>query len=74
MCLTSPIFDLTAHFLSGNTVYFLCRFRAIRISHFDNFDRHAEDAIRQFKDRLHEGHPVDFQVSFLLLLHNTWGN
>jgi len=33
-----------------------------RISHFDNFDRHAEDAIRQFKDRLHEGHPVDFQV------------
>ena len=37
-----------------------------RISHFDNFDRHAEDAIRQFKDRLHEGHPVDFQVSFLL--------
>ena len=29
MCLTSPIFDLTAHFLLGNTVYFLCRFRAI---------------------------------------------
>jgi hypothetical protein len=29
MCLTSLILDLTAHFLSGNTVYFLCRFRAI---------------------------------------------
>jgi len=29
MCLTSPILDLTAHFLSRNTVYFLCRFRAI---------------------------------------------
>ena len=29
MCLTSPIFDLTAHFLLGNTVYFLCKFRAI---------------------------------------------
>ncbi|KAF8959382.1 cytochrome P450 [Flammula alnicola] len=32
-----------------------------RISHFDNFDRHAEDAIRQLKHRLREGHPVDFQ-------------
>ncbi|KAF8164792.1 cytochrome P450, partial [Crassisporium funariophilum] len=32
-----------------------------RISHFDNFDRHAEDAIHQLKNRLHEGHPVDFQ-------------
>ena len=29
MCLTSLILDLTAHVLSGNTVYFLCRFRAI---------------------------------------------
>uniref|UniRef100_A0A8H7XXV3 Cytochrome P450 n=1 Tax=Psilocybe cubensis TaxID=181762 RepID=A0A8H7XXV3_PSICU len=32
-----------------------------RISHFDNFDRHAEDAITQLKSRLREGHPVDFQ-------------
>lgn len=32
-----------------------------RISHFDNFDRHAEDAIGQLKNRLREGHPVDFQ-------------
>ncbi|KAF4615947.1 hypothetical protein D9613_011384 [Agrocybe pediades] len=32
-----------------------------RISHFDNFDRHAEDAISQLKARLHEEQPVDFQ-------------
>ncbi|KIM42749.1 hypothetical protein M413DRAFT_123126 [Hebeloma cylindrosporum] len=45
-----------------------------RISHFDNFDRHAEDAIRQFKNRLHEGHPVDFQVRFFSFLSsvNAW--
>ncbi|OCH88145.1 cytochrome P450 [Obba rivulosa] len=32
-----------------------------RISHFDIFDRHAEDAIRKMKARLREGHAVDFQ-------------
>ncbi|KAJ8474484.1 hypothetical protein ONZ45_g15936 [Pleurotus djamor] len=32
-----------------------------RISHFDNFDRHAEDALHQAKIRLREGHPIDFQ-------------
>ncbi|EIW81948.1 cytochrome P450 monooxygenase pc-2 [Coniophora puteana RWD-64-598 SS2] len=32
-----------------------------RISHFDNFDRHAEDALAQAKARLREGHPADFQ-------------
>lgn len=32
-----------------------------RISHFDNFDRHAGDAIHLLKQRLREGHPVDFQ-------------
>ncbi|KAF8905815.1 cytochrome P450 [Gymnopilus junonius] len=32
-----------------------------RISHFDIFDRHAEDAINKLKSRLGEGHPVDFQ-------------
>ena len=32
-----------------------------RISHFDIFDRHAEDAINKLKARLREGHPVDFQ-------------
>ena len=42
-------------------------FNRDRISHFDNFDRHAEDAIRQFKNRLYEGHPVDFQVHLFCL-------
>ncbi|KAG2338542.1 cytochrome P450 [Suillus weaverae] len=32
-----------------------------RISHFDIFDKHAEDAISQLKIRLREGYPVDFQ-------------
>ncbi|EGO04179.1 hypothetical protein SERLA73DRAFT_173607 [Serpula lacrymans var. lacrymans S7.3] len=32
-----------------------------RISHFDIFEKHAEDAISQFKQRLREGYPVDFQ-------------
>ncbi|KAF8890381.1 cytochrome P450 [Infundibulicybe gibba] len=32
-----------------------------RISHFDNFDRHAEDALRQLNTRLREGYAVDFQ-------------
>ncbi|EIW83567.1 cytochrome P450 monooxygenase pc-3 [Coniophora puteana RWD-64-598 SS2] len=32
-----------------------------RIGHFDIFDAHAETAIRIAKDRLREGHPIDFQ-------------
>ncbi|KAG2139719.1 cytochrome P450 [Suillus clintonianus] len=32
-----------------------------RISHFDIFDKHAEDAISQLKTRLRDGYPVDFQ-------------
>lgn len=36
-----------------------------RISHFELFDRHAEDAIKQMKERFAEGCPVDFQVSSL---------
>jgi len=32
-----------------------------RISHFDIFDRHAQDAISQLKARLAEGFPVDIQ-------------
>lgn len=32
-----------------------------RISHFDIFDRHAQDAIAQLKARLAEGFPVDIQ-------------
>ena len=37
-----------------------------RISHFDNFDRHADDALGQLKARLREGHAVDFQVCISL--------
>ncbi|KIJ13434.1 hypothetical protein PAXINDRAFT_170499 [Paxillus involutus ATCC 200175] len=32
-----------------------------RISHFNIFDRYAEDVINQMKSRLRAGHPVDFQ-------------
>ncbi|KAG1856281.1 cytochrome P450 [Suillus tomentosus] len=32
-----------------------------RVSHFDIFDKHAEDAISQLKIRLRDGYPVDFQ-------------
>ncbi|KAI6099111.1 cytochrome P450 [Pisolithus sp. B1] len=32
-----------------------------RISHFDIFEKHIEDALRQAKVRLEEGYPVDFQ-------------
>ncbi|KAI6040651.1 cytochrome P450 [Pisolithus marmoratus] len=32
-----------------------------RISHFDIFEKHAEDALNQAKARLQEGYPVDFQ-------------
>jgi hypothetical protein len=34
-----------------------------RISHFNIFDRHAEDAIMRMKSRFRAGHPVDFQAS-----------
>jgi len=34
-----------------------------RISHFEIFDRHAADAIRQVKERTREGYAVDIQVS-----------
>ncbi|KAJ7775357.1 cytochrome P450 [Mycena metata] len=36
-------------------------FHRERISDFDLFDHHAESAIGQFKARLREGHPADFQ-------------
>ncbi|KAL1680385.1 cytochrome P450 [Schizophyllum commune] len=35
-----------------------------RISHFALFDRHAEEAIALVKQRLREGHPVDFADLF----------
>jgi hypothetical protein len=33
-----------------------------RISHFENFDRHADEVIHQLKTRLNEGYAVDIQV------------
>ncbi|KAJ7168966.1 cytochrome P450 [Mycena filopes] len=36
-------------------------FHRERISDFDLFDTHSENAIGQFKARLREGHPADFQ-------------
>ncbi|KAF8221855.1 hypothetical protein L208DRAFT_643690 [Tricholoma matsutake] len=36
-------------------------FNRERITDFDIFDRHANDAIAQVMDRLTTGHPVDFQ-------------
>ncbi|KAG8218206.1 cytochrome P450 [Butyriboletus roseoflavus] len=43
-----------------------------RISDFDIFERHAEDAIHQMKIRLREGYPVDFQdVAFRFTLDSA---
>lgn len=36
-------------------------FRRDRITHFDIFDRHADDALVKAKHRLAEGHLIDFQ-------------
>ncbi|KAI6140943.1 cytochrome P450 [Pisolithus thermaeus] len=36
-------------------------FNKDRISHFDIFEKHTEDALSQAKARLQEGYPVDFQ-------------
>ncbi|TRM60432.1 cytochrome P450 [Schizophyllum amplum] len=36
-------------------------FNKDKISHFDNFDRHANDIIRLAKERIAEGYPIDFQ-------------
>jgi hypothetical protein len=38
-----------------------------KISHFDTFDRHAEDIIDQIRERLREGIAVDVQVRFYLV-------
>jgi hypothetical protein len=37
-----------------------------RISDFDVFDRHAEEVIKLMKERLEEGHPIEFQVSLTI--------
>ena len=34
-----------------------------RIAHVDNFEQHAEIALKLARQRLREGHPIDFQVS-----------
>ena len=33
-----------------------------RISHFEIFDRHATDVIKQVKERMNQGYAVDVQV------------
>jgi hypothetical protein len=33
-----------------------------RIGHFQNFDRHSENVMRQMKQRFREGYAVDIQV------------
>ena len=38
-----------------------------RISHFDIFDRHAEDVINQIGNRLNDGIAVDIQVCIRIL-------
>ena len=38
-----------------------------RISHFDIFDRHAADAIKQIKERMKQGYAVDAQARINLL-------
>lgn len=35
-----------------------------RISHFDIFERHADDALSQLKTRLKEGYAVDVQATY----------
>ena len=41
-----------------------------RISHFDIFDRHAEDAVAQMKVRFEDGYAVDFQVRVSLATYH----
>jgi hypothetical protein len=37
-----------------------------RVTHFDIFDKHAEEAIEKMKVRLKEGYSVDFQVHVVI--------
>lgn len=34
-----------------------------KISHFDIFDRHTDDVVKQMKARMRAGYSVDFQVN-----------
>lgn len=42
-----------------------------RISHFDIFERHADDAIQQTRDRVNAGFAIDFQASLSFLFPST---
>jgi hypothetical protein len=41
-------------------------FNRERVTDFDIFERHANDAIGQVVDRLNAGYPIDFQVRITL--------
>jgi hypothetical protein len=46
-----------------------------RITDFDNFERHADDVIKQMKKRLRAGYAIDFQVTYsLFCLHAHFTN
>ena len=55
-----PAIHLSYRFHRGMTRPFFSR---DRISHFDIFDRHAADAIKQVKARVGQGYAVDVQVN-----------
>lgn len=40
------------------------------VTDFDNFDKHAQHALKMAKARLTEGHSIDFQVCVLTEAHN----
>lgn len=42
-------------------------FNRDRISDFEIFEKHADDAIWQLRTRLRQGYPVDFQVLTLVI-------
>ncbi|KAH8101718.1 cytochrom P450 [Cristinia sonorae] len=56
--LGSGVFNADARFHRSMTRPFFSR---DRISHFDIFDKHSDAALNKMKERLAEGHAVDFQ-------------
>jgi cytochrome P450 len=44
-----------------------------KIQHFQIFDRHADDAVGQIRDRLREGVPIDIQVRSLCCVREAGG-
>ncbi|KAI6117314.1 hypothetical protein EV401DRAFT_1969734 [Pisolithus croceorrhizus] len=57
--LGSGVFNSDTRFHRSMTRPF---FNKDRVSHFDTFEKHTEDALSQAKAGLQEGYPVDFQV------------